>query len=403
MGLSLDPAAAAPKMVTAMTSNTLHSRPVFAATLCSALFAALLLSAATASAQVVQPWTPASADSVTRFVASARVRFQEQASDSIAARDVQAYELVAQAARRLLRLLGHANVQQASMIENTLDSLGADVDVVSDPLQPSIVFVMVRNPHRPASGAVGYLMWYRGKDLRMQGISFPAGIKPRLRAWYTGRPSAPYGAMVVYTRRTSPVRFGFKFLRMSPDGHVWNLVQYEGHGPELGEPGDVAFADLNNDGQPELVEYQKAEGDSFLVLERGTPQLLMERIYTERPEGFVAHDARLLPGPVATLRLFALTLMANDRESTARLLADPRMLDDAYATGWGRSRMKGAWTVEYGEEGQPWPEWLALRVQGDGGFRRWIFHFPIRDGRWVIRDWKPVVVDRTSTPAGGSR
>lgn len=390
-------------MVTAMTSSSFHPRLSFPAVCLTALFAALLLATAPASAQVVQPWTPASADSVTRFVASAKVRFQEQASDSITGRDVQAYELVAQAARRLLRLVGRANVQQASMIETTLDSLGADVDVTSDPLQPSIVFVMVRNPYRPASGAVGYLMWYRGNDLRMQGISFPAGIKPRLRAWYTGRTSGPYGAMVVYTRKTSPAQFGFKFLRMSPDGYVWNLVQYEGNGPELGEPGDVAFADVNNDGQPELIEYRKTEVDSFLVLERGTPPLLMERIYTERPEGFVAHDARLLPGPVATLRLFALTLMANDRESTARLLADPRMLDDAYATGWGRSRIRGAWIVEYGEEGQPWPEWLALKVQGDGGFRRWIFHFTIRDGRWVIRDWKPVVVERTSTPAGGSR
>lgn len=352
------------------------------------------------AAQQVQPWTPATVDSVVRFIASANVRFKEQAADTLAARDVQAFELVANGARRLLRRLGPANMLQAPSIEATLDSLGADVDVVNDPAQPTIVFVMVRNPNRLASGTVGYLMWYRGNDLRMQGVSFPAGIRPRLRTWYTGRSTGPYAAAIVYTHRGTPARFGFKFLRLSPDGFLWNLVQYEGHGPELGEPGDVVFGDINNDGAPEMLHYQKVEPDSFLVLERGTPQLMQEHIYTERQEGFVLHDARILPGPIATLRLFALTLMANDRESTARLLADPRMLDEAYAGGWGRTRVRGAWTVEYGEERQPWPEWLALKVHGDAGFKRWIFHFTVREGRWVIREWKPVVVGRTA-PSGG--
>lgn len=364
-----------------------------------ALCLALSVAPAPALAQRAQPWTPATTDSVTRFVASARVRFQEQAGDSLTGRDVQAFELVANGARRLLRRLGRSQMAFAPSVESTLDSLGADVDVVVDPAQPSIAFVLVRNPYRPASGAVGYLMWYRGDDLRMQGISFPAGIKPRLRAWYTGRTSGPYAAAVVYTRREPEARFGFKFLRLSPEGFVWNLVQYEGHGPELGAGGDVAFIDINQDGAPEMIHTQRVEPDSFLVLERGTPQLMQEHVFTERPEGFVPHDARVLPGPIATLRLFALTLMANDREGTARLIADRSRLDEAYATGWGRTRVRGAWTVEYGEERQPWPEWLALKVHGDGGPRRWIFHFVIRDGRWVIRDWKPVVVGRN--PASG--
>lgn len=395
--LPLDPSARATMMGGAMPPEPMP-RPSRRRSVLGALLLLALVPAAPAGAQTVQPWTPMSADSVVRFIASANVRFREQAADSLTGRDVQAFELVAQAARRLLRLLGRANMQQAPIIKATLDSLGADVDVAHDPQQPSIVFVMVRNPHRPGSGAVGYLMWYRGNDLRMQGISFPAGIRPRLRAWYTGRPTSPYGAAIVYVRREQPVRFGFKFLRMSGDGHFWNLVQYEGQGPEFGEPGDVVFADINNDGQPEIINYQRTEPDSFLVLERGTPALMQERLYTERPEGFVAHDARVLPGPVATLRLFALTLMSNDRESAGRLLADPGLLDDAFATGWGRTRMRGAWTVEYGEERQPWPEWLAVKVHGDGGFRRWIFHFTIRDGRWVIREWKPVVVGRSTVP-----
>ncbi len=400
MGLLLDRLGRATMMVRAMTHRPRSHALLAFAVVGFALSTASMLAPTSALAQAVQPWTPAASDSVVRFVSSAKVRFQEQRTDSLSARDIQAFELVAQGARRLLRLLGRSNMLQAPIIEATLDSLGADVDVVNDPLQPSIVFVMVRNPYRPGSGAVGYLMWYRGNDLRMQGVSFPAGIRPRLRAWYTGRATGPYGAAIVYTQRSVPARFGFKYLRLSPDGYFWNLVQYEGHGPDLGEPGDVTFGDVNNDGHPELINFQKIEADSFLVLERGTPALIQERIYTERPEGFVAHDARILPGPIATLRLFAVTLAAGDRESAGRLLADPGRLSEALDAGWGRSKQRGAWTVEYGEEQQPWPEWLALRVLGDGGFKRWIFHFTIRDGRWVIRDWKPVVVARTTKEVG---
>jgi hypothetical protein len=361
--------------------------------------AAMLLATAAprATAQSVRPWLPATADSVQRLIVSAKLRFKEQQTDTLLPRDVQAFELVGQAARRLMRQLGRQNTLQAPMIEATLDSMGVDVDVVNDPALPSIVFVLVHHPDRAASHQVGYLLWYRGSELRMQGVSFPPSVRPRMRAWWTSDPRSPYAAVIGYERKGDPPQLGMRLLRMHPDGNLWALVQYEGNAPALGTPGELAFADVNRDGRPEIVTYTPADPDSFLTLAPGVPRLVQERVYTERPEGFVLHDARVVPGPVSTLRLFALTLMNQDREGARRLVVDPARVDEAFGHGWGSTRAADAWRVENGEA-QPWPEWLGLRIQGDRGPRRWVFDFVIRDGRWVIRGWRPVQPARTAEP-----
>ena len=368
------------------------------------LTAALLaLSMAPVEAQVVKPWTPAGMDSVVTLASSAKLRFQRATGDSAGGLNYEAYELVGQAARRLLRQLGRTHAIQAPAIEATLDSLGLDTDVVIDPQQLGTVLVMVRNPYKRTADAIGYLLWFRGPDLRMQGASFPSNIRPRLRAWWTGRPTFPYSAGVIYEARTTPPRFGFKYFRMSPDGFFWNLIQYEGKGPELGIPGEALFADINHDGRPELLSYTAFVPDSFLTLPASAPPILNELVYTERPEGFVLHDARTVPGPTTTLRLFALLLMDKRNDGARQLLLDPAKLDQGLAQGWGATRAKGSWTVEYAEPEQAWPEWLAVKIKGDRETKRWIFHFTIRDGRWIIRDWVPIEEKPALTPATGGK
>ncbi len=365
-----------------------------------ALVVALLAcSALPAEAQVVRPWTPAGMDSVVMLASSAKLRFQRANGDSVGGYNYEAYELVGQAGRRLLRQLGRAHSLQAPAIEATLDSLGLDTDVVIDLQQPGTVLLMVRNPYKPSADAIGYLLWFRGPDLRMQGASFPPNIRARLHTWWTGRPTFPYSAGVIYEARGKTPHFGFKYFRMSPDGYFWNLIQYEGHGPELGVPGEALFADINHDGRPELLSYTAFEPDSFLSIPATGPAILNEWVYTERPEGFVLHDARTLPGPTSTLRLFALLLMDKRYDSARQLLADPSKLDQALANGWGSTRAKGSWAVEYAEPDQAWPEWLELRLKGDRETKRWIFHFTIRDGRWIIRDWLPVESKVPPAPA----
>lgn len=343
-----------------------------------------------AQAQVVKPWAPAGMDSVAQLASSAKLRFQRVTGDSVGGFNYEAYELVGQAGRRLLQRLGRSNVLQAPAIEAILDSLGLDTEVVMDAQQPGTVLLMVRNPYKSTADAIGYLLWFRGPDLRMQGASFPPSIRPRLRTWWTGRPTFPYSACVIYEARGAKPRFGFKYFRMSPDGFFWNLVQYEGKGPDLGTPGDAVFADINHDGRPELIAYNSAEPDSVLSIATSCPAIINEWVYTERPEGFVLHDVRTVPGPTATLRMFALLLMDKRTESARQLLQDPSKLDEALANGWGTTRRKGSWVVEYGEPEQAWPEWLAVKVTGDREAKRWIFHFTIRDGRWIIRNWLPV-------------
>ncbi len=338
-------------------------------------------------AQAVRPWTPPGADSIQTLVSEARVLFRQSNTDSISERSIVPFERVGQAARRLLRRLGRQNTLLAPSIEATLDSLGLDTDVVNDTDVPSVVLVLVRNPDRVSMHAVGYLLWFRGPDLRMQGMSFPPCVRPRLESWWSGNTSSPYSAAITYQERGTSGRLGFKYLRLSPDGFFWNLVQYEGNGPDLGANGDATFADLDRDGRPELLSYSQAPPDSVLAVERPVRPLIREVIYTDRGQGFVVHDARILPGPLATLRQFVSALRTGERENARRFLMNPDFLEFAVAAGWATGRSPRTFVVDRQEEGQPWPDWLGARVSGVNGTRRWVFHFTLRDGRWLIRDW----------------
>lgn len=353
------------------------------------------------SAQVVKPWAPAS-DTLLQLTTAARVRFQRATGDSATGLNFDAYDLVAQSARRLLRVLGRNNVKQAPAIESTLDSLGLDTDIAYDPSSPTFVFLLVRNPFRVDADAIGFLFWYRGNQLMQQGMGFPPSLNPRLKVWWTSRSEGPYEAAILFDQKRGARQPALKLLRMGDSAAFWNLVQYEGHGPHF-EPGSEAlFADVNQDGLPELVIYNKFVMDTTLQCAPGAPGLVNELTYTERPEGFVLHDLRTLPGPVHTLHLFTDLLAKRQYDRARSLMAKPEKLKDAIERGWGDDRGKGTWLVEYGEPGQPWPEWVAVRIREKDGPKRWIFHFTIRDDRWVIRDWIPVVDPRPGRAGAAS-
>lgn len=339
------------------------------------------------AAPYVKPWVPGGADSITSLVAEAKVRFRQQSVDTLDEQSIVPFERVGQAARRLLRTLGRERMILAPSIELTLDSLGLDTDVVQDPKLPSIVLVLVRNPWRPAMPSVGYLMWYRGPDLRMQGASFPPAVQPVLRTWWSGSPSSPYAAAVLFRMRGTLGTQGFKYLRMSPDGFYWEMVQYEGNGPDLGEQGDASFADVNHDGLPELLAYSFAPPDSILRTEPPVRPVLREVLYTDRGRGFITHDARILPGPLATLRLYVSLLRQGSFEQARKLLLQPDLLEFTRAAGWAGTRGPASVVVDRQEEGTAWPEWFSVKVlTADRVTRRWIVHFTLQEGRWLIKD-----------------
>ena len=369
----------------------------------SALWLVIALSAvpAVARAQAVKPWTPAGADSITSLVSEAKVRFRQTTSDTIDDQTIIPFERVGQAARRLLRRLGRNGTLFAPSIEDALDSLGLKTEVVNDPQLPSIVLVMVHNPYRLTQQAVGYLLWYRGVDLRMQGAAFPPCMKPRLHSWWSGRPSSPYAAAIIYETRTAQPKLGFKYLELSGDGYYWNLVQYEGNGPELGLAGDATFADMNGDGRPELVSWSQAPADSILTTMPPVHPMIREAIYTDRGRGFVVHDARVLPGPLATLDLFLSWLHEGKPDNARHLLVDPTFLDMALKLGWADLKSPRNFVVDMQEEGHACPDWLGARITTKAGSQRWVFHFTLQDGHWLIKDWlaEQQAPNRASGPA----
>jgi hypothetical protein len=366
-----------------------------------ALFAALLLPAP-ARAQAPRPWLPAGSDSVTILSRQARARFQTAKGDSAVGGNYEAYSLVSDLARHLVARLGRANLLQAPAIESVMDSTGLDTDVRVDAAQPGMLFLLVRNPYRPGADAVGYLLWYRGAELRLQGAVFPPCVRPRFRAWWLGSREVPYAAAVLFDERRSVPEMGLRLFRMTPNGAAWNLVQYEDD-LVLGEAGDAVFADPNGDGRPEVVAWTRVEPDSFLALASGAPRLMTESLWAEGASGYRMRDLRVMPSPVSVLVGFLRHVLAGNRDAAERMLADPKRMGEVQTNGWSQRRARGAWTVEYGDPGTAWTDWLAVREKDGGVDRRWIFRFELREGRWLIREWtavKPAAADAPLVPGG---
>jgi hypothetical protein len=352
---------------------------------------------ALARAQTIKPWTPPP-DSFQTWSKEARTRFEANQGDSVGGSNYRGYELVGTISRRLLRSLGHGNLVQSLAIKPVLDSLGLDTDVVIDPLTPNFTLVMVRNPSQFRAPAVGYLYWYRGGDLRMQGVLFKGGRHPTMRAWWTGNPAYPYEWAVVDESPTTNA-LEFTLFRLSASGSDWSIQQDESHGSMLGEPGKASWTDVNNDGSPELVSWTRGHTDSLFVECSDCPRLLTERVYTESADGFEMLDARLLPSPYTSFVLFVRLLRDHNTTAAARLLNDPARIKDAIALGFGEARAHAGWTVEYGESGEAWPHWLAMRLDSPHGIKRYIVHFIQRDGHWLIHDW---IEPRRELPKGSA-
>ncbi len=356
---------------------------------CALALAAVLAwcGAAPAAAQT-RVWVPPANDSLSSWAADARARFRAATADSVVGDNYRPFEEVGEMSRRLLRALGPGRLGQGRGVEAALDSMGLDVEIVTDPAQGSFALVMVHNPYRFSAHAVGYLFWwYRDQDLRLQGLVFRGGKEPSMRVWWTGHPDRPYEwAIVDHERGNGPARF--TLLRLNGTGSSWALAHSdEGEDPMLGDPGEAVFADLDHDGRPELIHWAIAKTDSLFIPCSDCPRLTIEKTFVERSEGFTLQESRMMPSPFATFVTYVRLLLDNRKLEAVKLVSDPVLVTRSLAAGWGVSRKPGTWRVEYGEEGERWPRWLEFRFDGPQGVRRYVVHFALRDGRWIIEQW----------------
>ena len=371
-----------------------------------AVLAAFVLAAALAGTwpgaargQQVRPWVPPSADSLQRWASEAKVLFQENRGDSVGGPNFHAYERVGQMGRRLVRSLGRSGLRQAPAVETILDSLGLDTDVTIDPRFPEFVLLMVRNPYKLTARAIGFIYWYQGADLRMQGAMFFGGLRPRMRVWWTGYSDQPYSLGIIDHERETNGRTRVTLFRMTDGGLAWMLRQAPDQGPEITGAGDAIWADINSDDRPELVAWVRAANDTLFESCLSCPSIIHEHIYTESRAGFALHDLRLLPTPYSTFTLFIRQLADGNRNAAARLLKDPSKVDEAIAAGWGLRTRAKAWNLEYAED-ERWPRWLAFLHHGPRGDQRYIVHFELKEGRWIIREWlKPRPAGTRAAPA----
>jgi len=370
--------------------------------------AALAIGGPGARAQAIRPWIPPSADSLQRWASEAKVLFQANRGDSIGGENLAAYERVGLMGRRLVRSLGKSGLLQAHAVGALIDSLGLDVDVRVDPRFPEFVLLMVRNPWRLTARAVGFIYWYLGDDLRMQGAMYHGGHRPAMRVWWNGFQDQPYSLGIIDHERDTRGRMRLTLFRLSATAKAWSLVQHPDEGPDLAGGGEAAWVDINADDRPELVAWVRAENDTLFEACASCPTIIHEHTYTEGREGMRLHDLRLLPSPYSTFTLFVRQLADGNRAAAARLLRDPSRVDEAVAAGWGLRRRAKAWKLEYTEE-ERWPRWLAFLHHGPRGDQRYIVHFELKEGRWIISDWRtprapsiPVIrADSGATPGKG--
>ncbi len=353
------------------------------------LFVALVLWPVTGWTQTRPPgpWLPPGLDSLRVAAAQVKVQFQSARGDSVGGENFKPYERVGGIARHLLRDLGRADASQALGIKAAMDSLGLDTQVAIDPAFPTFSLVLVRNPWRLRANPVGFLYWWKGNDLRIQGALYFGGAEPLIKVWWTGEPGGPYELGVVDKSQGGEAALHFTLYRLNSTGDFWNLVQYEGYGPDLGGVGSAAWTDLNRDGIPELVTWVNARNDSLFGECKACPKLITENTFVRRSDGFELLEQRMVPTPYATFSLFVRLLLAGDRNAAARLLVSPARVDDAIARGWGKRRGPGTWLLEAGEPQERWPRWLALGFQDGATRRRYVVHFVPEGSRWLIRDW----------------
>jgi len=357
-------------------------------------------SGAAVAAPQLKPWVPAGMDSISAWAVEARTLFRANTGDSLGGANFNAYVRVGRIGRQLLSSLGRGNLSQAYAVEPVIDSLGLDTEIAVDVTYPYFAVLMVRNPFRAKADVAGFLYWYQGNDLRFQGVRFTSGRNVAMRVWRTRNPEQPWSWGLVENTRHASLPVQLSLLRLSSNGYFWTAAQYPGNGPDLGGRGDASFADLNNDGVPELVSWTNATQDSTFQVCEACPRLVTERTWAERLDGFELVESRLVPSGFANFVAFTRFLRDGNRASAARLLADPAKVEEAITLGWNRVTGKGAWRVTAVEQNETWPHWIVVRHGRGPAAKSWVVNFVLRDGRWIIRDW---VREKTTAPTAGHR
>ena len=342
----------------------------------------------------VRPWVPPGFDSLQTWAAESRAELRDQPRDAIDSVTVIPYNRAGAIAMRWMKSLGRSAATQAKPIEIALDSLGFDTEIISDPVLPNFMLLVVRNPFRLTASAMAYLYWYRGDRVMQQGVELRGGQSPQMRVWWSGERDTPYKWALLDRSREDLTVMRFMLFKLTADGGLWRPAQYEGNGPNLAHAHSANLSDVNGDGLPELVAWSEAPPDTMFEACTACPRRLIENIYVERKdEGFGLNDSRLVPSPYSMFVLFIRLLVDHNRAAAARLLADPAKIDEAIAMGWGTRRSPGTWKLELSEN-ERWPRWLQFRFRGARGVERYVVRFKQKDGRWIIENWK-----RAATPA----
>src|SRR5262249_52583170 len=138
--------------------------------------------------------------------------------------------------------------------------------LTQDPQYPSFALVQYFNPDFENYASLAYLYWFRGDELRGQAVYLKGGRDAHLRVYWTNREEGPWEAGILYYQGSGLRRDPeLVLLRMVRTGAGWLAVQAGVGDLDLGSHGTAEWADLDQDGVPEIISWTEGAQDSLFV------------------------------------------------------------------------------------------------------------------------------------------
>jgi hypothetical protein len=336
-----------------------------------------------------QPWRPTAADSTRIWATEAKAVLEASTNQDLGDEDLRAFMLLNQLTLNYFQKLGPRGMGGAAGLHTALDTLGLRIEITQDPDLPAFTLVNYLNPISDKFASLAFLYWFRGDELRSQPLNLGNGRWPQLRVFWIGAPEAPYEAALIHHEgdgeRRSPV---ISTLRLSPNADVWFPRQMSSQAVRLDGTGDAVWADVNNNGLPEVVSWTESHpGPPFEFCDAANcPHVIVQSVFGRLPNGrFTQIERREMSLPIRSLVRFVQALRHGEAAAARQWADNDQVIRAAGDYGWARIEGENTFKIlrDRGEAGEDQRIRVAYQLPGDE-FTAAEVYFVNREGEWLI-------------------
>lgn len=288
-----------------------------------------------------------------------------------------------EAARLTSRLLldhlrAHPGESLGAVAREFVDSLGLGAEVAGR--NPAVVNLFARSD--PSGGSWPFVFWRDGGAARSQlleagGMHLDGvGVEPAA----PGEGSKAQRIAVLFSGLGPTGQQPFAFVwRRPPEGASWNLAQSLG-ADSLGRTGTARVLEGAADGA--VLETRTHSVERGFEECPSCPHITRTRRFRWSDAGLTMAGEVVERSPYATFVQLVRALLAGDRETAERLVADGSLLSAADGYEWGRP--KGLWRLAPGAAANT-SELVVFR----GAHEAYRIHFAPRSDDWVVSGFEP--------------